>query len=496
MSFIVNRWVRGNDFIGRTALLRGLFETTKKTVWVLGNRRVGKTSLLRQIAWLCGRGDWGDTLALYWDLQGAATPDGLRDALLESLEDAEDIAEALGLDVDSLEDLAFSDLLNRLRRKVKSLRRRFLLLIDECEELVEVAAADINVLSSFRRLSQTESPLQIVLVGSYRFMDLDESGSRTSLFLPDFLPPTLLGPFDPEESASLLARNDLDAEIAAEIHRITLGNPHLVQVLGEHYRRLGSIPAALASVTSGKIAEYYFQSNFQCLPEPYRHWWGAEDLLERLAGVTREDPYLPYLKQACIMSGEGTSNALSPLLLWCLGGAPIPAADGSPAQDTAPRPAPTAVAPVEPCGAYLDWLAANPRSLLVLGPGQDPEGATNPPALSLLASLQESPAELHALLGGATPEYVRGESATARTSVYLAGLCLYRHYFDKSPHADIADPWQRASAIAEQDVPVRPAEAVVALDSKTAICLMRSLKARASERYPDIAALRADLLAR
>ena len=132
MSFILNRWVRGDDFYGRTDLLETLRKGNKKTTWVLGNRRVGKSSLLRQIVWLCGQGEWGEVDALYWDLQGAANAEGLKESFLECLEDNEDLTDDLGLDIDNLEDLAFGDVLNKFRRKVKSRRgRRFLLLIDE-----------------------------------------------------------------------------------------------------------------------------------------------------------------------------------------------------------------------------------------------------------------------------------------------------------------------------------------------------------------------------
>ena len=53
MTFIFNRWVRGDDFFGRRQLLQAIRGRRYKPTWVLGNRRVGKTSLLRQIEWLC-----------------------------------------------------------------------------------------------------------------------------------------------------------------------------------------------------------------------------------------------------------------------------------------------------------------------------------------------------------------------------------------------------------------------------------------------------------
>jgi len=495
MSFIVNRWVRGKDFRGRTALLDQLYRSEKKTLWVLGNRRVGKTSLLRQIVWLCREGVWEGCHALYWDLQGAATVAGLEDAFLESLEDADGIEDLLGLDIDALEGLAFTDVLNKFRRKVKALRgRRFLLLIDECEELVEVAAQEPAVLNAFRRLSQTDSPLQIVLAGSYRFMDLDESDSRTSLFLPDFLPPILLGPFTEAESTALLTEKGIDADVAREIYRTCLGNPHLTQVLGEHYSREKSLEGARSSVARGKILEYYFQSNFQCLPEPHQTWWGRDDLLEALAAIGHDDPVFPYMQQACILGDGDGGVTISPLLRYQLGAAVPDVAPKSTEPDPTPKPVTPAAGAGSPCREVLTWLASHPETLSVL-PARvhDLDGATNPAKLTLLAAIEDSSGKLHETLDGASPEYITEAPVTARTAVYLAGSCLYRHYFARAPFSEIEDPWQRAAEMAERDVPVKPAEAELELPNRVAVCLMRCLKADPAARYADIAALRADL---
>ncbi|MDJ0838195.1 MAG: hypothetical protein QNK37_16890 [Acidobacteriota bacterium] len=495
MAFIVNRWVRGEDFHGREDHLAFLKEGSKKTAWILGNRRVGKTSLLRQVAWLCREGAWGDALALYWDLQGAATANGLKDSFLECLEDDEDMADELGLDIDALEDLALFDVLNKFRRKVKGLKgRRFLLLIDECEELVDVAADEPNVLNAFRKLTQSGNNLEIVLAGSYRFMDLDESDSRTSLFLPDFLPPRLLGPFSEEQAVNLLAGNEIAREDARSIYAATLGNPHLVQVVGEHFHRLGNLDEALAQIKSGKVGEYFFQSNFQCLPEPQRGWWRQPGLIAKLEAITPADECYPYLVQAAILTEDEEQPAVSPLLRLVLGEeTPKPAA--VPRQESAPGKPKKAEKPApDEADGVLAWFQANPSRLLVLPTdGTALDEATNPPGLVMMASIQEPKEKMHAVLDGACPEFVRGENPDERTAVYLVGLSLYRRYFGKSPFHDMDDPWERAGALAESDVPVRPAEATEPMENKTAMVLMRCLKADPADRYQTLKTLTGDL---
>lgn len=512
MSFIINRWVRGADFYGRDNLLETLRAGAKKTTWVLGNRRVGKSSLLRQVEWLCRQGHWGDDLALYWDLQGAGDVEGLKDSLLEALEDADQIADLLDLDVDALEDASLMDIIKTFRRRIKGLKeRRLLLLIDECEELVDVNQEDAGVLNAFRKLTQTESSLHVIMAGSYRLMDLDESDSRTSLFLPDFLPPRLLGPLKPDQAQRLITDKGLSPEQATAIYDLTLGNPHLMQVFGEALSRLGDLEGAVAEVKAGKVAHYFFQSNFQCMPPAVRNWWKEDGLSARLADVSLNDENFPYFEQACVLKRGDNGPKISPLLLRVLGES-VPTDQATPAPESKLEPKdeetkmPWQTQPVEvadtaapktseaPGLGLLSWLKRNPAKLLVLPPSDVPlDTADNPPALAMQASLPEPEKHLHELLGRATPEYVRGESPDARTSVYLMGLHLYHHYFDAAPFAGVTDPWERAGAVSEQDVPIPRDQATTSLDGKTAVVLMRCLRADASQRYQDLETLARDL---
>ena len=498
MSFVINRWVRGEEFFGRGELLQKIKRRLGKPTWVMGNRRVGKTSFLRQLEWLCRGGHWPDGMALYWDLQGAATVDGLKDSFLECLEDAEHITQALQLDIDELEDLGFIELISRFRRRVKSLKnKRFILLIDECEELVDIAAKQPAVLSGFRKLSHT-ADLSMVLAGSLRLMDLDESSSRTSPFLPDFLPPLLLGPFSREVSLELMTAKGVDAEAAGQIHELTFGNPHLVQILAEHYHRSGDLIEVLRELKHSKVCFYFFQSNFLCLPEAMRVWWQSGDACEKIAALDREDPNFRYLVQASLVRLTPSGRAqVSPLLLMVEQGR-SPLEPDSPPIETAASET-TAVSARDSLKDYFEALATREKPLSVLPEnwfdGADPkllaEGG-NPPNLNLMASLGEAGAAIQRVLDRASPEYVQNREPTEKTSVYLMGLHLYRLHFGKSPFVEMEDPWQRAGAIGDRDVPI-PRQEAENLSPKLAMIMTRCLKADPMDRYADLESLSRDV---
>jgi len=508
MTFITNRWVRGDDFLGRRDLLARIEKRGAKPCWVRGNRRVGKTSLLRQIEWLCRKGDWPNRLALYWDLQGAGSPEGLKDAFLEGLEDADGVAEKLGLDIDALEECGFSEAINKFRRKVKALPdTQFLLLMDECEELVDVAKSDPQVLSTFRKLSQTPS-LALIMAGSQRMMDLDESNSRTSPFLPDFLPPLTLGPFSRQTAIALLRRNDVPEETAARIYDLGFGNPHLTQAMGEHCLRLGDLDAALAELKRDRVCHYFFKSNFQCLPQPMRDWHGSGRELESLSGLASDSADFAHAVSASLIRPANGGVEISPLLRMVVTGqvpgAEAPAVTPPPRAAEAPAP-PEAESPgleppelilLEALRARGSWLSAlDENALEATDPADAIAAAGNPAALNLLAAQDESPEKIHAVLDGASPEYVMGAEPDERTAVYLAGLWLHRRAFGASLFREIEDPWARAGAIADRDPPIRPEDAVHPLPPKLAMVILRCLKADPAQRYKSLAVLEADLRA-
>lgn len=519
MSFIINRWVRGKDFFGRGPLLAQILERGNKPTWVLGNRRVGKTSLLRQIHHLCKTGAWPNRLALYWDLQGAGTSEGLKESLLECLEDNEDVTRELDIDIDELEDCTLKDMLNKVRRKAKGLEGKHLyLLIDECEELVDITRSEPGVLAPFRKLGNGEVPLSLIMAGSWRLMDLDESDSITSPFLPDFLPPLLLGPFLADDSRELLTTCGLAPSLAETLHRLSLGNPHLLQVLGEHCERNGSLELALAELKLNKVAHYFFQSNFNCLPPQIRPFFAAGTACTNLLALDAQDPLVPFVVQSCLISFDDgkriaplltmVERDLGPLETLALldqpaGCASSPPSPGMPAP--APMPSAAPAAPPPSAVATAPPAAAQGRDagiLAALLARQDdfrgsllPRPAGNGGDWTEVSQLTgaEAPEVLVELLDRASPEFLRGDFPSERTAVYLFGLSWFKALVGNGPFASLS-PWDRLAALSERDVPIDEAFLrATKLHSKQAMVLMRCLKSEPGQRYASLAAVRADL---
>ncbi len=507
MSFVINRWVRGKDFVGRAEHLEALRAEGLRTSWILGNRRVGKSSLLRQVEWLCREGYWPDHLALYWDMQGSGNAEGLRDSFLEALEDAEDVVEALDLDLDSLEEATFQELLNRFRRRVKTLKgKRCYLLIDECEELVDVAAEEPAVPAVFRKLTHGSRNLTIVMAGSMRMYDLDESQSRTSPFLPDFLPPRLLGPFSLDESCKVLMSRGLSEEISHEIHRLTLGNPHLVALLGEHYERHGDLDTVLEELKHGKAAFYFYNSNFMCLPAEMKAWWDAGHAAAEIAAMAPSHPHFAYVRQSALAEERDGRLFISPLLNWLETGSltpdyAVPPTATAGAQTQAPASAP--VAKVEdPVFRLLRGFGrrAKPLSAVMMNQLRKSEElddwiaqAQEPPSLELVQSLRDPEIQPDMILAGASPEYLNQVSGDERTHVYLIGLYLYHRFCGHAPADAYQDLWARAGYLAENDIVLQDTEVAAFPDRRLAMITARCLKVRPDSRYVSLAVLKQDL---
>ncbi|CAM2069921.1 AAA domain-containing protein [Sulfidibacter corallicola] len=507
MTFIINRWVRGKDFMGREEHLDAIRTSGTKPIWILGNRRVGKTSLLRQVEWLCREELWPDHLALYWDLQGAGSVDGLKDSFLEALEDAEEVVDALGLDLDALEDLGFSEIMNRFRRRLKGSKdKRCMLLIDECEELVDVTPQEPGLLAVFRKLTHSSRNLAVIMAGSMRLYELDESQSRTSPFLPDFLPPRLLGPFSAEQSRALLTHHGLAAEVADRIHGLTLGNPHLLQLLGEQVDRLGDLELVIRELKQSKVCHYFYNSNFLCLPEEVRHWWRDGLASTRLASLQPDELNFAYARQSALLAEEGDSIRISPLLR-ILEGEELAAVSAEPVTSLpiakqAPLRSPERATVRHPVFFLVEGLRRRQKPLTALSYQHleehdvDPDtmaAMQDPPSLELVDSLRDPSVKPHLVLDGASPEYIRQLEGDVRTHVYLIGSFLYRKYLGQGPFGDVEDIWARAGKLESEDVVV-PADSIGQLpDRRLGMVLLRCLKADPEGRYGSLEALERDL---
>ena len=117
VPYVIGQWVRGERFYGRTRLIQEILEGPRDSIWLLGTRRIGKTSLLREVELRCNRDPESPFLALFWDMQGSQDLDGLRESLLESIEDAEERFEKIDIQIDDLESRDLFETLRQLRRR-------------------------------------------------------------------------------------------------------------------------------------------------------------------------------------------------------------------------------------------------------------------------------------------------------------------------------------------------------------------------------------------
>jgi hypothetical protein len=478
MSFWTNRPVRGAQFVGRQQVLAELKRRLGQPIWIMGNRRVGKTSLLKQVEFLCDQNHWTDTKALYWDFQGAGSSEGLKEALLESLEDKPGLIAELGLDLAEWETLALPESLARLRRRMKS-RGRFLILIDEVEELVDICRREPQVLSCLRKV-QDPPHISLILCGSFRLMELDETANPTSPFLPDFLPPLMLGPFSQEESTQQLAPASLASRMVQAIAGATFGNPYLNIQLAERVLDGKTLEAAMRSLIRDKVAGAFFQSNFACLPVKYLSAWKARSAGQLLATSHPGDRDFPMLYQSSLVQARSEQAVdVSPLLLQEESG------EGMITLNQELKTTPESKEFWKEWMALTADLARRGHELLCLPPpDQEVERAQweTPPHLRLLHSSGEPSGNLINLLGWATPEFVLGEKGSEPTSVYLAALWLYRHLTGQPLHPSNGDLWSMANTLAETPPPSERFQNHPSISPKLAMILAQALHPKPGQR--------------
>jgi predicted ATPase/DNA-binding CsgD family transcriptional regulator len=168
---------RGTSFVGRVAELEeicGLLET-RSLVTIVGEGGVGKTRLAREVAGTFAAADW----PVWWTDLGAATgPSGVRSSFEDSLR-------PVGRNV-SFEEL--------IRERVPT--NRCLMVIDNCEHVLDEIVARIEVLGSVRsemRLLAT-SRIRLGVSGEvvYRLQPLDVPGRDAPLVRVEDVPSVAL----------------------------------------------------------------------------------------------------------------------------------------------------------------------------------------------------------------------------------------------------------------------------------------------------------------
>jgi hypothetical protein len=264
--FIAGSWVRGDNFFGRSDILRDILEGARDSLWVVGARRLGKTSLLKEIERRVQASAQTPFVPLYWDLQGSADARGLADNLLGSVEDSEAFRRATDIGVEDLEGLPVADMLTTLIRRTVRSGWRLLLLVDEAEEFLAVARTDAFVLPRLRRIFQKGPEVRTVFTSTKRLGRIDErTDFATSPFLLGFIPPLYLTPLAAEEARALLGRGQFAADEVDLILARTACHPFLVQLIASRLFETRDLAATLDQVASDEMVANFFSVDFQTL---------------------------------------------------------------------------------------------------------------------------------------------------------------------------------------------------------------------------------------
>jgi hypothetical protein len=269
--FIAGSWVRGDNFFGRSGILREILEGERHSLWILGARRLGKTSLLKELEHRIQQSSQTPFVPLYWDLQGSGDARGLAETFLGSVEDSEAFRRATDISVEDLESLPASEMLTTLVRRTVRSGWRLLLLVDEAEELLTVARVDAGVLPRLRRIFQKGTEVRTVLTSTRRLARIDErTDFATSPFLQGFVPPLYLTPLAPEESRSLLARGSFRGDEVEVIMERTGNHPFLVQLIASRLFESRDLAGTLDQVASDEMVSNFFSVDFQTLEDGER----------------------------------------------------------------------------------------------------------------------------------------------------------------------------------------------------------------------------------
>lgn len=264
--FIAGSWVRGDNFFGRANFLREILDGSRDSLWILGARRMGKTSLLKEVEARTQTSKETPYLALYWDLQGSADARGLADGLIASIEDNEHFRRAADIDIDAIEDLSVTDMLQAVIRRAVRSGWKSLILMDEGEELLTVARNDVTTLGRLRRVLQKGPEVRSIITATRRLARLDEAAAlATSPFLHGFLPPSYLTPLDLEETTALLARGGFPEASVQAIAEKTGNQPFLVQLIASRLFENDDLDGTLDVVANDAMVSNFFSVDYQTL---------------------------------------------------------------------------------------------------------------------------------------------------------------------------------------------------------------------------------------
>jgi tRNA A-37 threonylcarbamoyl transferase component Bud32 len=277
--YVVGQWVRGDKFYGRRELLDEILRGNRNCLWLLGTRRIGKTSILKELESQTSAAPELGFFSLFWDFQGAEKPEDLNDGFAESLLDASDRLEQIGIPLERVEGSDLFESMGHLRRELRSKNLGLLLLGDEVEELVHINKEAPRFLRRLRRALQSAENIRTVLASKIKLWELSEEKTSTSPFLHGFTPPLFVRGLSAEDSRALIRQSKLPDgskpdydDAAVEIIRSRCNHhPYLLQILCERYLELNDLEKAVEEIATDQMVRHFFAVDFEMLTSNERN---------------------------------------------------------------------------------------------------------------------------------------------------------------------------------------------------------------------------------
>ncbi len=260
--FVIGQWVRGEKFFGREEIISELLHGHRQAVWVAGLRRMGKTSLLREIERRVLQNSASPYLPLYWDLEGSANDETLRESLLAALDET---AGRLAVDK-AWEALSTPEIIRKIQKAARQQEKTLFLLCDEVEALLTVAKDDPHLLGRLRRVMRASDGVRCVLMATRRLARLETlDTAETSPFLHGFTPPLYLSPLSETEMQPLLQQAQFPGEHQRTLYRLSGGHPFLLQVLAKRTLESGAVDPAFESMQHDETLQNFFFVDYNTL---------------------------------------------------------------------------------------------------------------------------------------------------------------------------------------------------------------------------------------
>jgi hypothetical protein len=246
---------------------------------------------------------------IFWDFQGAEEPRELHLNFADSLLDAEERLEAIGISLAEIESDDLFVSLGKLRRKLGAANLGLLLLCDEVEELINLDRKDPSLLRKLRRVMQGHEDIRSVLASTIRLWDLAAQKGDTSPFLHGFTPPLYVERLTDEEARSLIQQSHLSPEErprfpdgAIEAIRERCDNhPYLLQLVSKRCLETGQLSEAVEQVITDRMVSHFFSVDFEMLTEEEQ---GA------LRALAQESPAAPAAPERGRPSGSESPNGV------------------------------------------------------------------------------------------------------------------------------------------------------------------------------------------